>query len=152
YTRYVTRTAPYLGAKDFQPLAQDFNIELGYLYRSAGVVSEDGDDREHADPRETFGRPGSRAPHLWLSWEDRRVSTIYLFRGPFVLLAGPEGAAWCDGARSLRRDILEAHLVDRSRDPEGRFCSSYGLSASGATLVRPDGFVAWRAHAMAGEP
>ena len=36
YTRYVTRTAPYLGAKDFQPPANDFNIELGYLYRSPG--------------------------------------------------------------------------------------------------------------------
>ena len=152
YTRYVTRTAPYLGAKDFQPLAPDFNIELGYLYRSAGIVSEEAEPREHADPRETLGRPGSRAPHLWLNWDDRRVSTIDLFRGPFVLLAGPEGAAWCDAARSLRSDVLEAHLIDRARDPEGRFASSYGLSASGATLVRPDGFVAWRAHALAGEP
>src|SRR5215470_5042726 len=34
YTRYVTRTAPYLGAKDFEPVANDFNIELGYLYCS----------------------------------------------------------------------------------------------------------------------
>lgn len=30
YTRYVTRSATYLGAKDFQPLANDFDIELGY--------------------------------------------------------------------------------------------------------------------------
>jgi len=68
YTRYVTRTAPYLGAKDFQPLAGDFNIELGYLYRSAAVLGEDDRDRVHdevhADPRETCGRPGSRAPHV----------------------------------------------------------------------------------------
>ena len=39
YTRYVTRTAPYLGAKDFEPPANDFNIELGYLYRSPAIVA-----------------------------------------------------------------------------------------------------------------
>jgi hypothetical protein len=30
-------------------------------------------------------------------------------------------------------------------DPEGRWAKTYGLSAEGAVLVRPDGFVAWRA-------
>jgi hypothetical protein len=64
YTRYVTRTAPYLGAKDFQPVANDFNIEIGYLYRSACVLREDDGDEVHADPRETFDRPDSRAPHV----------------------------------------------------------------------------------------
>jgi 2-polyprenyl-6-methoxyphenol hydroxylase-like FAD-dependent oxidoreductase len=48
YTRYVTRTAPYLRATDFQPLAHDFNIELGYLYRSAGIAAEDDDPAVHA--------------------------------------------------------------------------------------------------------
>src|SRR5262245_36859686 len=41
YTRYVTRSATYLGAKDYQPLANDFDIELGYLYRSPAIVPED---------------------------------------------------------------------------------------------------------------
>ena len=34
YTRYVTRSATYLGAKDYEPPVDDFDIELGYLYRS----------------------------------------------------------------------------------------------------------------------
>ena len=38
------------------------------------------------------------------------------------------------------------------RDPEQRFPEQYGVSASGATLVRPDGFVAWRAKSMAADP
>ena len=37
-------------------------------------------------------------------------------------------------------------------DPGDCFCSSYGLSASGATLVRPDGFVAWRAERLPPAP
>jgi putative polyketide hydroxylase len=64
YTRYVTRTAPYLGAKDFQPPANDFNIELGYLYRPQRSCRTGGDEKEHDDPRQTFGRAGSRAPPL----------------------------------------------------------------------------------------
>jgi 2-polyprenyl-6-methoxyphenol hydroxylase-like FAD-dependent oxidoreductase len=40
YTRYVTRTAPYLGAKDYEPQANDFDIELGYLYRSPRSASK----------------------------------------------------------------------------------------------------------------
>ncbi|HEX6766510.1 MAG TPA: FAD-dependent monooxygenase, partial [Polyangiaceae bacterium] len=41
YTRYVTRSATYLGAKDFEPLANDFDIELGYLYRSPAILAEE---------------------------------------------------------------------------------------------------------------
>ena len=73
YTRYVTRTAPYLGAKDYEPPANDFNIELGYLYRSSAIHSEDGDGKVHDDPRLTFGRPGSRAPHLWLERDGKQT-------------------------------------------------------------------------------
>ncbi len=93
YTRYVTRSATYLGAKDFQPLANDFNIELGYLYRSAAILSEDDLDRGHEDPRESFGRPGSRAAHLWLERRSQRVSTIDLFGRSFVLLVAGAGGA-----------------------------------------------------------
>ena len=39
YSRYVTRTATYLGATDYQPIVSDLEIELGYIYRSASIVS-----------------------------------------------------------------------------------------------------------------
>ena len=38
YSRYVTRTATYLGATDYQPIVPDLEIELGYIYRSASIV------------------------------------------------------------------------------------------------------------------
>jgi 2-polyprenyl-6-methoxyphenol hydroxylase-like FAD-dependent oxidoreductase len=158
YTRYVTRSAQYLGAKDFQPLASDFNIELGYLYRSPAIVSEDDADRGHDDPRASRGRPGSRAPHLWLEQDGRPISTIDLFGRAFVVIAGPDGAGWADAARSVAHGIagleLEAHVVGQGglRDREGGFAAAYGLTSSGAALVRPDGFVAWRAARMADDP
>jgi putative polyketide hydroxylase len=156
YTRYVTRTAPYLGASDFEPQAHDFNIELGYLYRSPAILSENGEDKGHEDPRLTFGRPGSRAPHVWLARGGEAVSTIDLFGRAFVLLAGIEGAGWCHAARAaagrFRGLEVEAHCVGTAplRDPELRFGEAYRLSGSGAVLVRPDGFVAWRAKAFDG--
>ena len=156
YTRYVTRTAPYLGAKDFEPPANDFNIELGYLYRSPAVCAENGESKVHDDPRQTFGCPGSRAPHLWLERAGERVSTIDLTGGAFLLLAGPEGDAWCGAARSAaaRAGVaLDAYRIGAElRDPGDGFAAAYGLSGSGAALVRPDGFVAWRAKARADDP
>lgn len=158
YTRYVTRSATYLGAKDFQPLANDFNIELGYLYRSPAILSEDETDRVHEDPHVSLGRPGSRAPHLWLEQDGRPISTIDLFGRAFVVIAAPDGAGWAEAARSVARGIegleLEAHVVGRDglTDREGRFASAHGLTSSGAVLVRPDGFVAWRAASMADDP
>ncbi|MBO0893208.1 MAG: hypothetical protein J2O39_02435, partial [Acidimicrobiales bacterium] len=42
---------------------------------------------------------------------------------------------------------LEGHVVGAGEltDPEGRFPDAFGISGSGASLVRPDGVVAWRA-------
>jgi 2-polyprenyl-6-methoxyphenol hydroxylase-like FAD-dependent oxidoreductase len=153
YTRYVTRTATYLGAKDFQPLVPDLNIELGYLYRSAAIGSEPGEEAGHDDPRKTCGRPGSRAPHLWLDQQGGRISSLDLFRCAFVLLAGAEGAAWCEAAVGAARPLglaLDCHCVGTAslRDPQGRFPEAYGISPSGAVLVRPDGFIAWRARTL----
>ena len=37
YARYVTRTAPHLGVDTAEPIAPDFEIELGYRYHSPAV-------------------------------------------------------------------------------------------------------------------
>jgi hypothetical protein len=154
YTRYVTRTATYLGATDYQHLAHDFNVELGYIYHSNAVMPDDGDDaRGHDDPRQTHGRPGSRAPHFAVEQDGRRRSMLDLFGHVFVLLTGADGAAWDAAARRAATRFpglrLERYRVGSPglRDPEGRFCATYGLTPAGACLVRPDGHVAWRSKA-----
>jgi 2-polyprenyl-6-methoxyphenol hydroxylase-like FAD-dependent oxidoreductase len=151
YTRYVTRTAPFLGKEDYQPLADDFDIELGYLYRSTAIISEQPATTNwtpHEHPSESRGRPGSRAPHVWLESEGRRLSTLDLFCGPFVILAGPEATGWPEAARAATDRLtglhLETHRIGRGLNDAGGFTAAYGLSPSGATLIRPDGFVAWR--------
>lgn len=156
FARYVTRTAPWLQATTrTDPLAHDFNIEIGYLYHSPAIVAEPGGPAGNADPRETFGLPGSRAPHLWLKRNGKDISTIDL-TGDFLLLAGPEGAAWVRAAKSAAQVLslpLHAYCIGTDlADPESRFAEAYGVTPSGASLVRPDGFVAWRAKSMVEAP
>lgn len=155
YTRYVTRSATYLGAKDYEPPVDDFDIELGYLYHSPAIVSED-DAEIHADPRKTCARPGSRAPHLWIEKNGERLSTIDLFASSFTLLASPGGGIWSTIACRVAKELgiaLDAYTFGKElRDPENRFLGAYGLTETGAVLVRPDGFVGWRAVTVDGFP
>jgi putative polyketide hydroxylase len=148
FSRYVARTAPWLAAAhQTDPLAHDFDIEIGYLYGRGQV---------HADPRTTRGMPGSRLPHYWLERGGRRLSTLDL-TGRWLLLAGSEGTRWSGAAQaaaqSFSRLPLDTWRVGAELgDPTGQFISSVGISASGAILVRPDGFVAWRAENGASDP
>jgi putative polyketide hydroxylase len=149
FSRYVARTAPWLQASQQpEPLVDDFDIEIGYLYGCSHGT--------HADPRTTFGMPGSRAPHIWLTRAGTRLSSIDL-TGHYLLLAGAAGGSWLDAARGARDRFsglpLDAYLIGKDiDDPEGRFGAAYGVSNSGVTLVRPDGFIAWRSAQAAPDP
>lgn len=132
YSRYVTRTAPYLGTQGIQAVANDLDVELGYCYGDP--------NRIHESPRESRGRPGTRAPHVWID-EAQGVSTLDRYGRNFVLLTGPDGRAW----RHLSVGIpLDIHAIDSTE--------SHGITPSGALLVRPDGFVAWRAASAVPDP
>ncbi|HEY1874375.1 MAG TPA: FAD-dependent monooxygenase [Steroidobacteraceae bacterium] len=149
FSRYVARTAPWLAARvQPEPLVDDLHIELGYLYNSPLGV--------HADPRSTAGIPGSRAPHLWLERDGRRISTIDLAHR-YVLLAGAAGSRWVNAAKQMTAAFgglpLNAYCIGRDlADLEHRLPAAYGISDSGASLVRPDGFVAWRCAGAVAEP
>ena len=157
FTRYVMRVAPYLGAENTQPIVDDFSMEIGYRYNSPAVVLEPGDHRLHEHPRESKGRPGARAPHIFLDRGGTRLSTLDLFGRNFVLLAGPGGGAWHAGAVAAARELgvaLDAYLVGGAElgDPDGRFPASFGITDHGAVVVRPDGFVGWRAGGSSSAP
>jgi 2-polyprenyl-6-methoxyphenol hydroxylase-like FAD-dependent oxidoreductase len=151
YSRYVMRTAPNMSKDGLQPIAPDLNIEMGYIYHSDAVVPEDRNDgRVHGNPRESKGRPGTRAPHVWLQRRGEQISTLDLFDRNFALLAGPEGNAWSEAARDGAKPLgidLDVHRIGENglTDPLGECPAAYGISPTGAVLVRPDGSVAWRA-------
>ena len=151
YTRYVLRVVPERGQEGMQPIVNDLNMEIGYGYRSPAIISEPGNEAPlHGDPHHSRGLPGTRAPHVVLEHAGKPISTFDLFTKNFCVLAASGGGAWCEAARSAAAELglpLDAHHLDHGalQDPQRRFVEAYGLSPSGAVLVRPDGFVGWRA-------
>jgi putative polyketide hydroxylase len=65
--------------------------------------------------------------------------------GDFVLMAGPEGAAWTDAAATATSQEGVEVVSYTVGATDGEFSAAYGIGPSGASLVRPDGYVAWRA-------
>ncbi len=144
------------------PLAQLPPI-LGYRYDSRAIEAyEDADQADHAValPKglDLTGRPGTRAPHVWLERDGQRISTLDLFDGRFVLLAGSEGEAWRDAARAAATRLgvgLDAYRVGAEGeliDHDDNWRAAYGVTSLGAALVRPDGMVGWRSGGGALSP
>ena len=117
------------------------NLRLGYCYEPSPIVIPDGTTRP---PVETphfvpVARPGTRAPHAWLS--DGR-STLDLFGKGFVLLrlgADPPAADRLVATASRRGVPLQ--VVDLA---DSTIAALYERKL---VLVRPDGHVAWRSDA-----
>jgi putative polyketide hydroxylase len=100
------------------------------------------------------GRPGRRAPHVWLMHEEEKISTLDLLGKSFVLLAGADGSFWLDAARGVSSSLkvpIAAYCIlgpggegEYSTRQTGEFESAAGISSRGAILVRPDDFVVFR--------
>jgi putative polyketide hydroxylase len=129
----------------------------GYQYHSQAIIAED-ESSPALDSLTFDGRPGTRAPHAWVEYQGKLISTLDLLWRGFVLLTGSDGTAWYEAARSLsnRLDIeLDAYRVGPAGellDPECYWQDQAGIQADGALLMRPDGIVAWRACESVADP
>src|SRR5215218_4912329 len=95
YTRYATRVVPERGTEGVEAAVADIELEIGLVMRSAAILSDEPDDGAlHLAPSALDGRPGTRAPHVWLA--DGR-SSLDLFGKQFVVLR-PPGAGVDDWA------------------------------------------------------
>jgi hypothetical protein len=157
YNRYVLRSDPDLGTEGMHEAIPDMHVEFN-RYRSTAVVPDVNyvdDGALDIDPRQSRGLPGTRAPHVELTRNGKTLSTLDLYVGDFVLMAGPDGAGWSDAAADASArvgiDVLSyrvgrvGDLDDDPHDSTAPFSVAYGIGPSGASLVRPDGYVAWRA-------
>ncbi len=153
YNRYVTRSDPDLGTDGMHEAIPDMHVEFN-RYRSTAVVPEAGfadDGRPDIDPRQSHGLPGTRAPHVELQRGDDQISALDLYLGDFVLMIGAEGDGWCEAASGAANaagvDVVcyrVGHDVLEEAPGAPSFCDAYGIGPSGASLIRPDGYVAWR--------
>lgn len=141
---------PEAGAVD---LIDEVTLKFGYRY---------GPGEPLEDPRHPSGATGGRAPHVWLERDGKQISTVDLWADGLVLLAGPGGAAWIEAAALMAgRDglplkpyrFVEGDVrtgVPFLADREKRCAAAFGITGTGAVLIRPDGFIAWRAPETAG--
>ncbi|MGW7008479.1 FAD-dependent oxidoreductase [Streptomyces sp. NPDC054933] len=134
---------------------------LGYRYTEGAVVGTDPAAPIVPEQLELSAEPGSRAPHMWLRRDGVRLSSLDLYERAFVLLCGTGGRRWYDAGQRVadRWELpLECYRVgpdadhDLVSEPGADWAQVHGTSSDGAVLVRPDGFVAWRAAAATAEP
>jgi putative polyketide hydroxylase len=125
-------------------------MEFGQLYRSAAVLDADASLPAALRPEQWAGQPGTRAPHLWVQRDEKRISTLELFGQHWVLLATDErwraAATHAGGALGVPVSFVGVG-IDVLADPE-KVCAAYGFHHDGASLIRPDGYIAWRSAGM----
>lgn len=133
----------------------DAAMEFGQLYRSSAVADAGPDLPLAMRPEQWAGQPGTRAPHLWVTKGGDRLSTLDLFQLDWVLLAEDEhwGAAAAGTANLLGIKLGWVHIGAEVLPPSPEeFRQAFGLGIGGASLIRPDGFIAWRSIHMATNP
>lgn len=137
-------------------------VEMNQSYTGRGVYTKDEgqpfryEGRTAEDPilyhmQSTY--PGRRLPHAWLNKRlpSTPVSTIDLAgKGRFTVFTGVGGECWKSAAEIIGRKLgikIYTHTIGFGQDWEDvyyRWAQVSGVEESGAVLVRPDRFVAWR--------
>ncbi len=166
YNRYVLRSDPDLGTAGMKLAIPDMHVEFN-RYRSQAVIPDadvPDDGAPDIDPRRSKALPGTRAPHVSLRHNGALISTLDLYGRGLVLICGHAGTDWVRAAAmasavtgvaiaarvvgqagsGLPLADLAPHRIRLSTLFSAPFPAAYGIEASGAVLVRPDGYVAWR--------
>lgn len=136
YANYVQRIDPSLADESVAKIIDPARGLFGYVCPTGAFIPEAGNDGRNLfeDPARPTARAGARAPHAVLA---DGSSTRDLFGRGFVLLIGGHHDEWKRAAADVLPPVSVCHL-----DPAAQ--SLYQLAEEEATLVRPDGIVAWR--------
>ena len=139
------------------------NINFGYTYADGAMVAEPPADPPPADQIQSYRpstRPGCSTPHAMLEdlWGRTPLGDL-LGHGHFVLIAGEDGEMWREAAMRVaaERDMLLDVVVIGPRDGDRldmrlQWERVREFGPTGAILVRPDRFVAWRAMSAPQSP
>jgi 2,4-dichlorophenol 6-monooxygenase len=139
------------------------NIEFGYTYDSDAIVGDGTPAPVAVDKARLYQpstRPGHPLPHAWVERAGERMPLRSLVNGGhFALIAGEDGHAWVDAAtkiadqrniplRTARVGLGHVDLVDVRL----AWLKQREISSTGAVLVRPDGYIAFRSIETVDDP
>ncbi|QKX54635.1 uncharacterized protein TRUGW13939_01723 [Talaromyces rugulosus] len=138
-------------AKDKKETAalDDIAIELGEIYHSKAIISDlEADNVPPVKrPDEWNGEPGTRAADWWLKTGDNSRTAIDFYGKGWVLIT--QSDLWKDAASQVNEstpikiDCIQLGVDETADDLEG-LKKIMGVTETGASLVRPDGVIAWR--------
>lgn len=139
-----------LEIKNFEFNAQ--GVELNQRYVSSAIINENDKEIFEQDNqlylKETT-RPGAKIPHAWvINQNGKKLSTLDITgKGRYTLITGLSGKSWKDAVEALDLPYLDVIQIGQCshRDVYGNWNRKSEIEDSGAILVRPDGYVAWRA-------
>jgi hypothetical protein len=131
------RAGEYLG----NHARSEFNIPgftLGARYDGSAIIAEDGTPPPPDGPNVYVptGKPGGRAPHVWLS-DGRSLFDTFGFSWTLLRL-GPRPSDPAPFIAEARRIGIDLKIVDCDDE------EAYDLYESDLALIRPDQVVAWR--------
>lgn len=123
-----------------------------YAYTSTAIAGSEAGLNKFQKAKSLTGDPGTRFPHFWIRREKQELSTLDLLGKRFILFTGRYRDRWNFLIEKINTQ-LNTEIVIHSFDtdlklthPKGSLHTELGITESGAVLVRPDGFVAWRAE------
>ena len=146
---------------------QALGIQMNQVYNnSSAIVVERGDvppDFEYLNPLKQVKistYPGYHFPHVWLVKDGQtpKISSLDLCgHGDFTIFTGIGGEDWVEAAKAVSAHGAQiraytigfrCNYIDCYRD----WVKIRGVGETGAVLVRPGHFVAWRCHSLVEDP
>jgi len=124
-------------------------VTVGYQYSSKAII-DDSDNPHRMDSVELNGRPGTRAPHFFGTYDGQEISILDLLGNDFVLLTISENRTWAEYVQNVSSTLginIKFYSVGLRGDfiaQEDIFSKLYGIENGGAVLIRPDAFIGWR--------
>lgn len=126
-------------------------VTVGYQYSSKAII-DDSDNPHRMDSVELKGRPGTRAPHFFGTYDGKEISILDLLGNDFVLLTISENRTWAEYVQNVSSTLginIKFYSVGLRGDfiaQEDIFSKLYGIENGGAVLIRPDAFIGWRSE------
>ena len=127
----------------------DDAMEFGQLYLSTGIDGADESLPRAMKPDEWHGQPGTHLPHFWVLRKSKRVPILDIVgQGYWTLIS--EINEWREiVSRVKEKSPIPLTSIQIGCDVQlsqpDEFQTALGVSKTGAALIRPDGYIAWKA-------
>ena len=133
------------------PLFHEIAVELGQRLQSSAVVFNEGEETLPPAklPSEWQGQPGTRLNHLWITNADgEKKSTLDLVRNQWILITSSN--EWKSVSERVSKETkINLNCFQLGKDfkyenGDQDFLMKFGINNKGVSLVRPDGYIAWK--------